>query len=91
MLDIVLTAELKEEGVVRELTRTIQDLRKEKGFTIQDKIILKIDADSKAQELIMKNKNSIFSTTLLKDLKFENLEGEIMTIGEFALKMSIDK
>ncbi|MEK7095621.1 MAG: class I tRNA ligase family protein, partial [Patescibacteria group bacterium] len=91
VLDIVLTAELKEEGVVRELTRTIQDLRKEKGFTIQDKIILKIDADSKAQELIMKNKNSIFSTTLLKDLKFENLEGEIMTIGEFALKMSIDK
>ena len=38
-LDTELTAELKEEGLVRELTRQINEMRKEAGLTPNDKII----------------------------------------------------
>ena len=43
VLDTELTAELKEEGLVRELTRNINDMRKEAGLTPEDKIILYYD------------------------------------------------
>jgi isoleucyl-tRNA synthetase len=44
-LDTVLTAELKEEGQLRELLRKVQDLRKERGLTIGDKASLMVPTD----------------------------------------------
>jgi isoleucyl-tRNA synthetase len=38
VLDTNLTDELKTEGVARELVRAIQDLRKEKGLTVSQKV-----------------------------------------------------
>lgn len=38
ILDTTITEELKTEGVARELVRAIQDLRKEKGLTVSQKI-----------------------------------------------------
>ncbi|MBU0649998.1 class I tRNA ligase family protein, partial [Patescibacteria group bacterium] len=37
-LDTTLTEELRTEGYARELIRAIQDLRKEKGFTVEQKV-----------------------------------------------------
>lgn len=91
VLDTVLTADLKEEGTVRELIRAIQDLRKEKGLTIQDRALLLVEVDAQTQELILKNKEMIISTTLLKDIKFGNVEGEVKNIGELSVKMTIEK
>lgn len=91
VLDVVLTPELKEEGTVRELIRAIQDLRKEKGLTIQDRAILILEADSKAQELIMKNKEMLLAATLLREIKFGNVEGEAKMVGELSLKIDVSK
>lgn len=41
-LDIKITPELKEEGEARDLIRQIQQLRKEKGLTLKDKIELEM-------------------------------------------------
>lgn len=52
-LDIEITEELEIEGAAREIIRKIQDLRKEKGLNIEDKIeafYKKIDANEKAVE-----------------------------------------
>ncbi|MBI2052404.1 MAG: class I tRNA ligase family protein, partial [Candidatus Sungbacteria bacterium] len=43
VLDTELTAELKEEGLVRELTRNINEMRREAQLTPEDKIILYYD------------------------------------------------
>ncbi|MBI2032580.1 MAG: hypothetical protein HYT09_02955 [Candidatus Levybacteria bacterium] len=42
-LDTYLTPELKEEGIVREFTRLVQDLRKRANLKPKDKIALSID------------------------------------------------
>ena len=90
-LDTALTPALKEEGAVREFIRAIQDLRKEKGLTIQDRAILVVDADAIATDLITKNKAGISAATLLKDIAFKKLEGEASDIGGFMVKLSISK
>ncbi len=91
VLDVNMTPELKEEGTVREFIRAIQELRKEKGLTIQDRAILTVDAEKTVTDLIEKNKNTISSVTLLKDIKFGTVEGEVVKVAEFSVKFSIEK
>ena len=47
-LDIQITEDLKKEGVARELINRIQNLRKDSGFEVTDKIEVIIFADEKA-------------------------------------------
>ncbi|MDE7128298.1 MAG: isoleucine--tRNA ligase [Bacteroidales bacterium] len=44
-LDITVTDELKKEGIARELINRIQNLRKDSGFDVTDKINVRIYAD----------------------------------------------
>jgi isoleucyl-tRNA synthetase len=91
ILDITMTAELKEEGLVRELIRSVQDLRKASGLTIQNRATLTVSAEKIFVDIIEKNKNTISSATLLKDIKFGNVEGEEVMIGEYKVKLGIEK
>ncbi len=91
VLDTSITPELKEEGNIRELIRSIQDLRKEIGLTINDRAILIIDTDQKSTELIEKNKIIISNATLLSDIVFSSIEGESLNVGEMILKLEIKK
>jgi isoleucyl-tRNA synthetase len=69
-LDTKLTPELKEEGELRDLIRAIQDRRKERGLTIQDRPTLKIFAEDKeTQSFIQKNRQHLLKTVLLKDIQ----------------------
>ncbi|MEK7213676.1 MAG: class I tRNA ligase family protein, partial [Patescibacteria group bacterium] len=89
LLDISITPELKEEGIIRELVRAVQDLRKSKGLTIQDRAVLAIDGDEGVKNLIKENENMIISSTLLKEIVYKNIEGESMKIGDFSVKMDL--
>jgi isoleucyl-tRNA synthetase len=44
-LDTALTPELESEGLARELAHKLNDLRKEAGFDVSDRIILLYDLD----------------------------------------------
>jgi isoleucyl-tRNA synthetase len=90
-LDTNITPELKEEGLVRELIRSIQDLRKGKGLTIKDRVVLVVDTDSSVAELIKKNTAVISSTTLLKNIVFKSLSVESVSVGEYTIKIDIEK
>ncbi len=48
-LDPNLTTELKREGLMRELVRQVQDLRKKQGFKVEDEINLTVYTE--AEEL----------------------------------------
>lgn len=91
VLDTFITPQLKEEGIVRELIRSIQDMRKEKGLTIQDRAVLIIDTDQAFVDLINKNKTLISGITLLSDISFESLNSEIIKIAEYSVKIDIKK
>ena len=51
-LDIVQTPQLIREGIARELIHPIQNLRKESGFEVTDRIDTTVYADGKAYEAI---------------------------------------
>jgi len=64
-LDTTITLELKEEGILRELIRQINDLRKEKKLTPKNKIKIYYQTNSeKIKEIIEKNLNLIKKQTI---------------------------
>ena len=73
-LDINITKELKEEGIAREIVNKIQNIRKDKGFEVTDKILLKIQSHETVDNAIRNNMNYICSETLATTL---NLVDEI--------------
>jgi isoleucyl-tRNA synthetase len=50
-LDTMLTAELRDEGLARDLVRHIQDARKNAGFAIADRIEVYLDSEDDRSDL----------------------------------------
>jgi isoleucyl-tRNA synthetase len=63
-LDITITPELWEEGIARELVNRIQNLRKEKGFEVTDKINVELKRNDSFTKAIENNLSYICSETL---------------------------
>lgn len=81
-LDVTLTDGLKEEGLARELVNRIQNLRKDKGFEVTDKIDVRILADELLTPAVRNNFNYICSETLATslDLVAELVEKEAVPV-----------
>ena len=69
-LDITISEELKNEGIARELVNRIQNIRKDSGFEVTDKIKVQIQRSGLLEEAILKNEDYIKSETLTDDLVF---------------------
>jgi len=67
-LDVNISDELKEEGIAREFVNRIQNIRKDSGFEVTDKILLTIKSDDKINDAINNNLNYICSETLATNL-----------------------
>ncbi|MCL2073158.1 MAG: isoleucine--tRNA ligase [Marinilabiliaceae bacterium] len=67
-LDVTITEDLKEEGIARELINKIQNLRKDSGLDVVDKIRLKITRHNATNSAIEKHKEYICSQTLTSEL-----------------------
>ena len=68
-LDINITAELAEEGLARELVNRIQNLRKDSGLEVTDRIDITLTAGEKLTAAISHNLNYICSETLADNLR----------------------
>ncbi len=71
-LDITITEELRKEGIARELVNRIQNLRKDSGFEVTDKIKVQLMKDGHLEEAVLANETYIKSETLTETLVFEN-------------------
>ena len=67
-LDINITPELKNEGYARELVNRIQNLRKDSGFDVTDKIVVEILLVDEISGALNDFKDYICTQTLTKDL-----------------------
>jgi len=67
-----ITLELKEEGILREIIRQIQEIRKEMGLKPENKIFVQYFGPDRINELIEKNKTSLLKEARIKNLKFVN-------------------
>jgi isoleucyl-tRNA synthetase len=68
-LDVTVTQVLKEEGLARELVNRIQNLRKDIGLELTDKILVKIQQNDALNTAIKNNLNYICAETLTGDLQ----------------------
>ena len=68
-LDVSINEELLEEGIARELVNRIQNLRKDSGFEVTDRIDVVLQKDPKVELAIASNETYIKSETLTEDLK----------------------
>ena len=74
-LDITISDELRKEGIARELINRIQNIRKDSGFEVTDKITVKMEKNIQVEEAVLANESYIKSETLTESLIFvENLE-----------------
>ena len=68
-LDITLTDELRAEGVARELINRIQNIRKDSGFEVTDKIRVEIEQKELVAEAVARYADYIASQTLAVEVK----------------------
>jgi isoleucyl-tRNA synthetase len=71
-LDITITEELKQEGIARELVNRIQNIRKDSGFEVIDKIKVHLQKNSELEKAVLANEDYIKSETLTQTLVFED-------------------
>ncbi|NAS12559.1 isoleucine--tRNA ligase [Poritiphilus flavus] len=92
-LDITIDEDLRKEGIARELVNRIQNLRKESGFEVTDKINIKILKDGTVEKAVASNMDYIKTETLTAELDFEErLErGTEITFDEVNTKLFIQK
>lgn len=92
-LDITITPELKSEGIARELVNKIQNLRKENGLEVTDKISLEIQANEEIEKSVNENMEYICSETLTQKLTFvsNTTDGTELDINEIKIKIVLKK
>ena len=92
-LDVTITEELRKEGIARELVNRIQNLRKEAGFEVTDKIDIKLQKDGSVEQAVISNLAYIKAETLTADLVFEELieNGTEVAFDEVTTRIVIEK
>ncbi|WP_452230359.1 isoleucine--tRNA ligase [Lacinutrix sp. MEBiC02404] len=68
-LDVTISEELREEGIARELVNRIQNLRKDSGFEVTDRIDVKIQKDDQIVKAVEANIEYIKTETLTETLE----------------------
>ena len=74
-LDTTITQELKQEGIIRDLIRNIQNMRKEAGFQVTDRIKVKLDGNDEVKAAVEAFGEYLLSETLTEKLDWEKTEG----------------
>jgi isoleucyl-tRNA synthetase len=68
-LDITISEELREEGIARELVNRIQNLRKDSGFEVTDRIHVKLQENDEVCKAVHSNLEYIKAETLTDKLE----------------------
>ena len=95
VLDTHITPELKEEGYVREVLSKVQNMRKDKGFEVLDKINLYVSGNEMLENVIKQNAELIKHDTLAVEIVYDadradytdtNINGENLNIDVEVVK-----
>jgi isoleucyl-tRNA synthetase len=91
-LNLEITEELKREGWVREFVRHINNMRKEKGFTIHDKATITYSTDNPAMKKTINEFKLNIERQILGTLEFkEKIKGTEIKIDDAKLTINIEK
>jgi isoleucyl-tRNA synthetase len=91
-LDITISESLRKEGVARELVNRIQNLRKDSGFEVTDKIKVYVEKNGILEASVKENEAYIMSETLTETLEFkEEVNGIEIEFDDIKTKILITK
>jgi isoleucyl-tRNA synthetase len=92
-LDISISEELHQEGIARELVNRIQNIRKDSGFEVTDKIKVQIQRNRDLETAVLNNEAYIKSETLTDLLVFvDKLDGGVaIEFDEITTRIAINK
>ena len=92
-LDVTISPSLRNEGIARELVNRIQNLRKDSGFEVTDRVEVEIEQHEKLQTAVNENLDYIKEETLTEVLHFEKkiTNGIAVTFDGIETKLSIKK
>ena len=91
-LDIRVTDELRREGIARDFVNRVQNLRKEKGLEVLDKITIEVEKDGEAVTAALTEFKDYISTetqALTLELKENIVDATEVDMDEFVLKVRI--
>jgi isoleucyl-tRNA synthetase len=92
-LDLELTAELRQEGIARELVNKIQNLRKDKSFEITDKITIRLVKNSYIKNAVEAFNEYICGEVLAESLVLtENVDSsDTIDIDQHTINIKLSK
>jgi isoleucyl-tRNA synthetase len=91
-LDTTLTPELIREGHVRELVRSIQDLRKRAGLAPEHKVRLTVDTDAAGKKPLEDARAELTRVAGVAEIAYTSLEqGDEVRIGDNTLTLTLER
>ncbi len=91
VLDSTITEDLREEGHLREIISKIQNMRKESGFEVADKINLYVADNNMLLEVIKKFSDVIKKETLTEEINYNSeINYSSFSINGEELKMAVE-
>lgn len=93
-IDSELTNELIAEGYAREIVNRIQNLRKDSGFDVVDRISIKISGNDSLINYLKLFSSYIANETLANDISFENvieMKESAISVGDFNCDIEVKK
>ena len=92
-MDTNISDELKNEGISREIVNRIQNIRKDSGFNVSDKIFIEIENNNLIEKAIFENIDYIKNETLAIELKLEKklLNAQEIEFDNIKVKIKIFK
>ncbi len=90
-LEVELTDELRREGMARELINRIQNLRKDAGLEITDRISVVVESNEETDAAIASFNDYICAQVLADEIKIAPNDGAEVEFDEFNLNIQITK
>jgi isoleucyl-tRNA synthetase len=91
-LDVEVDPELRSEGLARELVNRVQNLRKERGLEVTDRIVLTLDGPEDFQRTVAQNLDYIRAETLADEVRWQlalNAQAEGVQVEELEPTLSV--
>jgi len=94
-LDVTVTDELRYEGIAREFVNRIQNIRKENGYDVTDKISVLIEARELISEAVRRHASYIGSQTLATRVevvdRFTDNNVRVVEINEMEVRIVVSR
>ena len=91
-LDTTLTPELEAEGLVREVVSKLQNMRKDSGFEVMDRINVTFTASEKLTALLTENASSICADVLADTLTpAASTDGKTWDLGDESITIKVER